>query len=292
MYFQGFFAFDRVKALAPKHPEWKTTQPFKGILENDMKAVAAAGEKGLMESHRRDPRGDDDRGVRADREGLGGEVQASQAPAALHGPGLPADAGAPRATSARTASRPSSCRVAASTSCASSTEQVYGISPEQVVGSVGEAKFEMRNGKPVLVKLPKINLVDDKAGKPVGIHRFIGRRPILAFGNSDGDQQMLEWTAAGDGAPVHGHRPPHRRASASGPTTAKSLDRPPRQGARRGHPEELDGRRHEAGVEGHLPVPEVGRSPNGCGRGARPTVRFVPNRCVRPVRLRSHGPAP
>jgi hypothetical protein len=68
------------------------------------------------------------------------------------------------------------------------------------VGSVGETKFEMWNGRPVLVKLPKVNLVDDKAGKPVGINRFIGRRTILAFGNSDGDQQMLEWTAAGDGA--------------------------------------------------------------------------------------------
>ena len=79
-------------------------------------------------------------------------------------------------------------------------EQVYGIPPEQVVGSVGETRFEMRSGKPVLVKLPKLSLLDDKAGKPVGIHRFIGRRPILAFGNSDGDQQMLEWTAAGDGA--------------------------------------------------------------------------------------------
>ena len=80
------------------------------------------------------------------------------------------------------------------------TEEVYGTPPEPVVGSVGETKLEMRNGKPVLVKLPRINLVDDKAAKPVGIDRFIGRRPILAFGNSDGDQQMLEWTAAGDGA--------------------------------------------------------------------------------------------
>ena len=80
------------------------------------------------------------------------------------------------------------------------SEQVYGIPPEQVVGSVGETKFEMRNGKPVLMKLPKVIHIDDKAGKPVGIHRFIGRRPVLAFGNSDGDQQMLQWTAAGDGA--------------------------------------------------------------------------------------------
>jgi Chaperonin 10 Kd subunit len=78
-------------------------------------------------------------------------------------------------------------------------EEIYGIPPEQIVGSVGETKLEVRNGKAVLVKLPKINLVDDKAGKPVGIHRFIGRRPVLAFGNSDGDHQMLQWTAAGDG---------------------------------------------------------------------------------------------
>jgi hypothetical protein len=93
------------------------------------------------------------------------------------------------------------------------TEQVYGIPPEQVVGSVGETRFEMRRGQPVLVKLPKLNLVDDKAGKPVGIQRFIGRRPILAFGNSDGDQQMLEWTAAGDGARFMGlvrHTDAHR----------------------------------------------------------------------------------
>ena len=80
------------------------------------------------------------------------------------------------------------------------SEPVYGIPPEQVVGTVLEAKLETRGGKPVLVKQPKINLVDDKAGKPVGIDRFIGRRPILAFGNSDGDHQMLQWTAAGEGA--------------------------------------------------------------------------------------------
>jgi hypothetical protein len=79
-------------------------------------------------------------------------------------------------------------------------EQTYGIPPEQVVGSTGEAKLEVRGGKPVLVKLPKVNHNDDGPGKPVGINRFIGRRPILAFGNSDGDLQMLQWTAAGPGA--------------------------------------------------------------------------------------------
>jgi hypothetical protein len=80
------------------------------------------------------------------------------------------------------------------------TEKVYGIPPEQVIGSSGKLKFEMRDGKPALVKLPQVDLIDDKEGKPVGIQSHIGRRPIAAFGNSDGDLQMLQWTAAGSGA--------------------------------------------------------------------------------------------
>jgi hypothetical protein len=80
------------------------------------------------------------------------------------------------------------------------TETVYGIPPEQVVGSVGKERFELRDGRPVLVKLPDVEFVDDKSGKPVGIQKFIGRRPLAAFGNSDGDQQMLEWTTSGRGA--------------------------------------------------------------------------------------------
>ncbi len=79
------------------------------------------------------------------------------------------------------------------------TEKVDGIPPEQVVGSTGKLKFEMRDGKPVLLKLPAIDLIDDKEGKPIGIQKHIGRRPIAAFGNSDGDLQMLQWTAAGSG---------------------------------------------------------------------------------------------
>ena len=80
------------------------------------------------------------------------------------------------------------------------SERVYGIPPEQVIGSSIKTKFEMRDGKPVLVRLPEMNFIDDKEGKPVGIHPHIGRRPIAAFGNSDGDLQMLQWTAAGEGA--------------------------------------------------------------------------------------------
>ena len=79
------------------------------------------------------------------------------------------------------------------------TERVYGIPPEQVIGSSIKVKFELRDGKPVLVRLPEIDFIDDKEGKPVGIHKFIGRRPIAAFGNSDGDLQMLQWTTSGKG---------------------------------------------------------------------------------------------
>jgi len=198
-YFQGIFAFDRVKALAPKHPEWKTKQPFKGILENDMKAVAATGEKGIAEvvavTHS---------GMTTDEFAQIVKDWLAQAKHPRFKRGYSEVVYQPmlellaylRANGFKTyivsGGGIDVMRVF--------TEQVYGIPPEQVVGSVGETRLEMRNGKPVLVKLPKINLVDDKAGKPVGIQRFIGRRPILAFGNSDGDQQMLQWTAAGDGA--------------------------------------------------------------------------------------------
>jgi hypothetical protein len=79
------------------------------------------------------------------------------------------------------------------------TEQVYGIPPEQVIGSSIKTQFEMRDGNPVLIRLAEIDFIDDKAGKPVGIHKIIGRRPLMAFGNSDGDVQMLQWTTAGTG---------------------------------------------------------------------------------------------
>jgi phosphoglycolate phosphatase-like HAD superfamily hydrolase len=199
MYFQGFFAFDRVKALAPKHPEWKTKQPFKGIIENDMKAVAAAGEKGLAEVVAVTHSGmttDEFSQIVKDWLGQAKHPRFKRGFSELVFQPMLELLAYLRANSFKTfivsGGGIDFMRVF--------TEQVYGIPPEQVVGSVGETRLEMRNGKPVLVKLPKINLVDDKAGKPVGIQRFIGRRPILAFGNSDGDQQMLQWTAAGDGA--------------------------------------------------------------------------------------------
>ncbi|HYK35581.1 HAD family hydrolase [Alloacidobacterium sp.] len=198
MYVQLAFMLDRVKQLAPKHPEWKTTQPFKGVLDGDMKAVAATGERGLV-----------------------------QLMAATHA-GMTVDQFQKIVTDwLATAQQPRFKRPY--TQCVYQpmlellaylrannfktyivsgggvefmrpwTEEVYGIPPEQVVGSSIKTKFEMVDGKPDLMRLPEIDFIDDKEGKPVGINQYIGRRPIAAFGNSDGDQQMLEWIAAGDG---------------------------------------------------------------------------------------------
>jgi len=200
MYFQGLFAFDRVKAMAPQHPEWRTTQPFKAVLDNDMAALAATGEKGIAEI------------VAVTHSGMTTEAFTKIVLDWL------ATARHPRFN------RPYTDLVyqpmiellgylranGFKTFIVSGggiefmrpwTEKAYGIPPEQVVGSSGVVKFEIGpDGKPVLMKLPQIEFVDDGPGKPVGINRFIGRRPLLAFGNSDGDQQMLEWTAAGTGA--------------------------------------------------------------------------------------------
>jgi phosphoglycolate phosphatase-like HAD superfamily hydrolase len=200
VYFQVAFAFDRVKAMAPQHPEWKTTQPFKAILDKDIKALAAAGDKGLLQimaaTHA---------GITTDHFSKAVVDWTTTArhprfnrpyPQLVYQPMLELLAYL-RANGFKTFvvsgggiefMRPW-------------MEKVYGIPPEQVVGSSGMVKFETdANGKPELMKLAKIEFVDDGPGKPVGINRFIGRRPILAFGNSDGDLQMLQWTTAGDGA--------------------------------------------------------------------------------------------
>ncbi len=198
MYTQALFAFDRVKALAPQHPEWKTTQPFKGVLEGDMKAVGATGMKGLMEI------------VMATHSGMTAtefeqEVSTWLATTKqkkfdrlytelVYQPQLELLAYL-RANGFKTFivsgggiafMRPNS-------------EKIYGIPPEQVVGSSIVAEFQVKDGKPVLVRMPKIDFINDKAGKPVGIYEHIGRRPILAFGNSDSDMQMIEYTLAGEG---------------------------------------------------------------------------------------------
>jgi phosphoserine phosphatase len=199
MYFQGLFAFDRVKALAPKHPEWKTRQPFKGIIENDMKAVAAAGEKGLMEVIAATHAGmTTDEFAEAVREWVASAKHPQTGrlyTGMVYQPMLELLAYL-RQNGFKTFivsgggvefMRPW-------------TERVYGIPPEQVIGSAGKLKLEEVDGVPVLRKLATLELMNDKDGKPIGIQSRIGRRPIAAFGNSDGDLQMLEWTTAGPGA--------------------------------------------------------------------------------------------
>ncbi|UCH91714.1 MAG: haloacid dehalogenase-like hydrolase [Nitrospirota bacterium] len=197
-YFQLLFAIDRIKELAPQHPEWKTRMPFKAVLENDMAALAGSGEKGLiqlvMASHAGMTTAEFEKIVKD-------WLATSQHPRfkrpftdLVYQPMLELLAYL-RAKAFKTFivsgggiefMRPW-------------TERIYGIPPEQVMGSSIKVKFELRDGNPVLVRLPEIDFIDDKAGKPVGIHKFIGRRPIAAFGNSNGDLQMLQWTAGGEG---------------------------------------------------------------------------------------------
>jgi phosphoglycolate phosphatase-like HAD superfamily hydrolase len=203
-YVQAVFALDRVRTLAPQHPEWKSEQPFKAVLDNDMKTLAALGEKGIltvmMATHA---------GMTTDefRKTVLDWLATARHPrfhrpytdlvyqpmiellTYLHGNGFKnfiVSGGGVEFM------RPW-------------VEKVYGIPPQQVVGSSGVVKFEVgADGKPVLIKLAQVEFVNEGPGKPVGINRFIGRRPIFAFGNSDGDQQMLEWTTAGGGARLAG----------------------------------------------------------------------------------------
>ena len=199
MYVQLAFALDRVKALAPTHPQWKDKQPFKAVLEGDLKTVAAGGEHALLEL------------VMATHAGMTTEAFTQVVTDWL------ATAKHPRFNRIYTdlVYQPMLELLAYlranefKTYIVSGggiefmrpwTEKVYGIPPEQVIGSSIKTRFELHNGKPVLVRLPEINFIDDKAGKPVGIHMHIGRRPIAAFGNSDGDLQMIQWTTAGPGA--------------------------------------------------------------------------------------------
>jgi phosphoglycolate phosphatase-like HAD superfamily hydrolase len=198
MYFQLIFALERVKALAPQHPEWKTKEPFASLLKGDLQGALAGGEKAIAEivmaTHAGMTTAEFEQIVKdwiaTAKHPKTGELFTEM----VFQPMLELLAYL-RANGFKTFivsgggiefMRPW-------------TERVYGIPPEQVVGSSIKTKYEMRNGKPVLVRLAAIDFIDDKAGKPVGINSHIGRRPIAAFGNSDGDQQMLEWTQAGDG---------------------------------------------------------------------------------------------
>jgi phosphoglycolate phosphatase-like HAD superfamily hydrolase len=198
MYVQAAFALDRVKALAPQHPDWKNKQPFKSVLEGDMKAVVASGERGLLDimtaTHSGITTHEFEQIVRdwisTARHPTTGRLYTEM----VYQPMLELLRYL-RANEFKTFIvsgggvdfvRPW-------------VEKTYGIPPEQVIGSSVKTKFEWRNDRPALLRLAAVDFIDDKEGKPIGIQRFIGRRPILAFGNSDGDLQMLQWTAAGTG---------------------------------------------------------------------------------------------
>ena len=186
--------------MAPEHPEWKDKQPFKALIEGDKKTLAAAGKEGLMQVMAVTHAGmtiDEFTKAVIDWTETARHPRFNRLYTELV---LPADAANCWPISAPTGSRPSSYPAAAIEFMRPWTERVYGIPPEQVVGSSGVVEFQIGiDGKPELLKLAKIEFVDDGPGKPVGINRFIGRRPIFAFGNSDGDLQMLQWTVGGQG---------------------------------------------------------------------------------------------
>jgi hypothetical protein len=236
MYFQAFFVFERVKALAPQHPEWKTQEPFASVLKGDMKAALAGGEHAadqlLMATH-----------AGMTTEEFEKSVSNWIATAKHHQTGrhftemvcqpmieLLADM---RAKGFKTFiisgggiefMRPWS-------------EKIYGVPPEQVIGTSIKIKFDLRDGEPVLIRLPGIDFLDDGPGKPVGIHRHIGRRPIAAFGNSDGDLQMLQWTAAGNGprfCPCVRHTDPVREWAYDRASGIGRLDKGPDEARARG----------------------------------------------------------
>jgi hypothetical protein len=198
MYVQLAFALDRVKVMSPSHPEWKDKQPFKAVLDGDMKTLAESGERGLVEiimvTHAGMTTSEFTKIVTDWLANARDERFKRPYTELVYQPMLELLAYL-RANGFATFivsgggvefMRPW-------------TEKVYGVPPQQVVGSSIKTKFQMRDGSPTLFRLPDVNFIDDKAGKPVGINEAIGRRPIAAFGNSDGDLEMLQWTTISGG---------------------------------------------------------------------------------------------
>lgn len=198
IYFQLLYAIDKVKEMAPQHPEWKQKEPFASIIKGDPKKALEGGKPALMQL------------IAATHTGMSGEEFQASVKQWL------ATARHPETKKPYTEMvyqpmlellnylRANGYKTFIVSGggidfLRTFAESTYGIPPEQVVGSSLKAKYEMRNGKPVIVKLPEVDLIDDKAGKPVGIYQNIGRRPIFAAGNSDGDFEMLQWTTAGSG---------------------------------------------------------------------------------------------
>ncbi|MGO4112283.1 HAD family hydrolase [Rhizobium ruizarguesonis] len=200
MYVQLAFALDRVKTLAPQHPEWNETQPFKAVLDGDMKTLAASGEKGLVELIMTTHAGmtsSDFQKIVTDWLASARDPKFKRPYTELVYQPMVELLAYLRANGFKTFivsgggiefMRPWA-------------EKVYGVPPEQVIGSSIKTEFRMQDDTPTLYRLPEVNFIDDKAGKPVGINQQIGRRPIAAFGNSDGDLQMLQWTTMA-GAPA------------------------------------------------------------------------------------------
>ncbi|WP_245498418.1 HAD family phosphatase [Rhizobium leguminosarum] len=200
MYVQLAFALDRVKTLAPQHPEWKEAQPFKAALEGDMNALAASGEKGLVELIMTTHAGmtsSDFQKIVTDWLASARDLKFKRPYTELVYQPMVELLAYLRANGFKTFivsgggiefMRPWA-------------EKVYGVPPEQVIGSSIKTEFRMQDDTPTLYRLPEVNFIDDKAGKPVGINQQIGRRPIAAFGNSDGDLEMLQWTTMA-GAPA------------------------------------------------------------------------------------------
>ena len=199
LYFQVLFAMDRAKALAPKHPEWKNQEPFKSAVAGDMKTALAGGTKALLElmgaTHAGMTSEEFDRVARDWFATAKHPTTGQPFTQMVYQPMLELLAYL-RANGFKTYI----VSGGGVDFMRAFSEQVYGIPPEQVIGSTGELKFEMRDGRPVLNKIPALDYFDDKEAKAVAIQRHIGRRPIAAFGNSDGDLQMLQWSCAGGGA--------------------------------------------------------------------------------------------
>ncbi len=198
MYFQAFFAFDRVKALAPQHPEWKDKEPFASVLKGDLKTALAGGEHALLElvlaSHANTTTDEFEQAVSSWITSARHPQSGRPFTEMVYQPMLELLAFLRHhqfKTFIVSGGGIEFVRPWA--------ERVYGIPPEQVIGSSIRTRYELRDGKPSLLRLPEINFIDDKAGKPVAINQHIGRRPLMAFGNSDGDFEMLSWTTSGQG---------------------------------------------------------------------------------------------
>lgn len=198
LYFQLLFAIDRVKTLAPSHPEWQHTEPFASLLKSDTKSALAGGEHAILNivaaTHAGMTTDEFDQTVRDWIESARHPTTRRRYLDMTYQPMVEV-LNLLRAANYKTfivsGGGVEFMRAFA--------QSAYGVPPEQVIGSSFKQRFETRNGVPVLIKLAEVDFIDDKEGKPIAIQKHIGRRPVIAFGNSDGDLQMLEWTAAGPG---------------------------------------------------------------------------------------------